>query len=42
MAATATGSPKISAHAENVLLELTISEARSYREDTKAKNRAAA
>src|SRR6266511_3546482 len=40
--ATATGSPKISAQAEKVLLELTISEDRSYREETRAKNRAAA
>ena len=29
IAATVIGSPKISAHAENVLLELTISERRS-------------
>ena len=42
MAATATGSPKISAQAEKVLFELTISEDRSYRADTSAKNSAAA
>jgi hypothetical protein len=37
-AATATGSPKISAHAKKVLLELTTSELHSWREDTSAKN----
>jgi len=42
MAATATGSPKISAQAEKVLFEFTMSELRSYREETRAKNRAAA
>ena len=42
MAATATGSPKISAHALNVLLLETISERRSYLELISAKKRAAA
>ena len=41
IAATATGSPKISAHALNVLFELTISERRSYLELIRAKMRAA-
>jgi hypothetical protein len=38
MAATATGSPKISAHAEKVLFELRTSDLRSYRELISAKN----
>lgn len=36
------GVPKISAQAENILFELTTSEDRSYREETRAKNSAAA
>lgn len=42
MAATTTGSPKISAQGENVLFELTISERRSYLDEIRAKKSAAA
>jgi hypothetical protein len=41
-AATAIGSPKISARAKNVMFELTISEARAYRGDRGEGQRAAA